>query len=173
MTTTANASGKYEIDLPVGRYTMKAERRGFRIYRRPLFFIPFPADLKLDISLPAGKIVDRVVVGGPEEPFNYYGEEFLPVSAKDGMPFQLYTRYNWRASIDDDLDYTGEKTPYEDPVFVAYNLISLQADHVIFNVKRKTLKASGNVVLSDETGRVQRAASISLSLENGHATPLR
>jgi hypothetical protein len=61
--TTTNASGKYEIDLPLGRYTMKAERRGFRTYRRPLFLVPLPVDLTFDITLPVGKIVDRVVVG--------------------------------------------------------------------------------------------------------------
>lgn len=170
--TTTNLSGKYEIVLPLGRYT-KAERRGFRAYRRPLFLVHSPVDLTFDIGLPVRKIVDRVVVGKLQEPLNYYGEEFLPASSKDGIPFQLYVRYTKRASIDDSLDYTGEESPYEDPVFVAYNLFSLQADHVIFNVKRKTLEASGNVVVSDETGSVQRAKSISLNIEDGHATPLR
>jgi hypothetical protein len=120
-----------------------------------------------------GKIVDRIVVGRLEQPFNYYGEELLPVPSRDGVPFQLYVLYTGRASIDNSLDYTCEKTPYEDPVFVAYNLFSLQADHVIFNVKRKTLEASGNVVVSDETGTVQRTESITRNIENGHATPLR
>jgi lipopolysaccharide assembly outer membrane protein LptD (OstA) len=89
------------------------------------------------------------------------------------VPFQLYVRYTRRASIDNSLDYTCEKTPCEDPVFVAYNLFSLQADHVIFNVKRKLVQASGNVVVSDETGTVQHAEPITLNIENGHATPLR
>ena len=152
---------------------MKAERRDFRTYRRPLFLVPLPANLTFDISLPVGKMVNRVVVGKLEQPLNYYGEEFLPAPSKDGVPFQLYVRYTRRASIDDVLDYTGDKTRYEDPVFVAYNLFSLQADHVMLNVKRKTLDASGNVVISDETGTMQRAESISLNIENGHATPLR
>jgi len=48
--------------------------------------------------LPVGKIVDRVVVGKLDQPFNYYGEEFLPTPSKDGVPFQLYIRYTRRAS---------------------------------------------------------------------------
>ena len=120
-------------------------------------------------------MVNRIVVGEGElvQPFNYYGEEFLPVPSKAGVPFQVYVRYTKRASMGDSLDYAGEKTPYEDPVFIAYNLFSLRADHVIFNMKRKTLDASGNVVVSDETGTVQRAESVSLNIEDGHATPLR
>ncbi|MFY9644870.1 MAG: carboxypeptidase-like regulatory domain-containing protein [Terriglobales bacterium] len=121
-TTTTNANGKYEIDLPLGRYTMRAERRFFRTYRRPLFLVLLPAEVTFDISLPVEKIVNRVVVGKLVQPPNYYGEEFLPVSSRDGGAFQLYVRYTTRASIDDGLDYSGEKAPYEDPVFVAYNL---------------------------------------------------
>jgi len=152
---------------------MKAEHRGFRTYRRPLFLVHSPVDLTFDIGLPVGKIVDRVVVRELQEPFDYYGEEFLPAYSMDGLPFQLYVRYTRRASIDGSLDYRGEKSPHEDPVFVAYNLFSLQADHVIFNAKRKTLEASGNVFVSDESGTTQRAESVSLKMEDGHATPLR
>ncbi len=90
---------------------MKAERRFFRTYRRPLFLVLLPAELTFDISLPVGKIVDRVVIGNLVQPLNYYGEEFLPVSSKDGGAFQLYVRYTTRTSIDDRLDYSGEKTP--------------------------------------------------------------
>lgn len=170
-TTTTNAHGKYEIDLPFGGYSMKAEGRGFRTYRRPLFLVRLPVNLTFDVTLPVGKIVDRVVVGELDQPFNYYGEEFLPVPSKDGVPFQLYVRYTRRASIDGCLDYTGGDR--EDPVFVAYNLFTLQADHVSFDVERKTLRANGNVVVSDGTGTTQQAKSISLSIENGHTTSLR
>src|ERR1700690_1312438 len=62
-TVTTNPSGKFEVDLPVGSYTMKAELLGFRIYRRPLFLVKLPVGLTIDISLPVGKIVDRIVVG--------------------------------------------------------------------------------------------------------------
>lgn len=170
---TTSATGQYDSDLPFGGYTMTAERKGFRTHRRPLFLVASPLGLTFDISLPVGKIVDRVVVGKLDQPFNYYGEEFLPTPSKDGVPFQLYIRYTRRASNGNTLDYSGEKNPYEDPVFVAYNLFSLQADHVIFDVERKNLKASGIVVVSDGTGATQRAESINLNIENGHTTPLR
>jgi Carboxypeptidase regulatory-like domain len=171
--TTASATGQYDSDLPFGGYTMTAERKHFRTYRRPLFLVESPLSLTFDISLPLGKIVDRVVVGKLDQPFNYYGEEFLPAPSKDGVPFQLYVRYTKRASNGNTLDYSGENNPHEDSVFVAYNLFSLRADHVIFDVERKTLRASGSVVVSDGTGTTQRAESIDLSIENGRTTPLR
>jgi hypothetical protein len=177
-TTMTNASGKYEIDLPLGRYTMKAERRGLRTCRRPLFLVSLPTDLMFDITLPAEQMVDRIIAGKvaserSDLPLNWYGEEFVPLPSKDGVPFQLFVRYFRRTAIDDSLEYTGETIPYEEPVFVAYNLFSLQADHVILDVKRRTLKARGNVVMSDEAGTMQRPETISLSIEDGHATPLR
>jgi lipopolysaccharide export system protein LptA len=55
---------------------------------------------------------------------------------------------------------------------VAYNLFSLQADHVVYNVKFRTVEAIGNVVVVNESGATQRAESMTLRIKNGQAIPL-
>jgi lipopolysaccharide assembly outer membrane protein LptD (OstA) len=77
-----------------------------------------------------------------------------------------------RAATDGTYTYEDEKLPYEDPVFVAYNLFSLQADHVVYNVKFRTVEAIGNVVVVSESGAAQRAESMTLRIKNGQAIPL-
>jgi len=70
--------------------------------------------------------------------------------------------------------YTGERTrEYHTPVFVAYNLFSLQADKVSYDVQKRTIEASGNVIAVNESGASQRADSMALKIENGQVTPLR
>jgi hypothetical protein len=176
-TTMTNASGRYEIDLPLGRYTMKAERRGLRTYRRPLFLVSLPTDLMFDITLPVGQMVDRIIAGKvvserSDQPFNYYGEEFLPLPSKDGVPFQVFVRYFRRTATDDHLEYTDEKTPYEEPVLVAYNLFSLQADKVIYDAQKRTIEASGNVIAVNELGATQHSNSMAFKIEDGQVALL-
>jgi hypothetical protein len=65
---TTNDVGAYEADLPLGAYTMSAQRLGFRRYRRPLFRVTTPAILAVNIELPVGKIIDRIVVKSSGEP---------------------------------------------------------------------------------------------------------
>src|SRR5437016_3003584 len=139
-TVATNDVGRYEEDLPFGVYTMTAQSPGFRFYRRPPFRVTSSASISFDIILPVGKTINRIVVSSsgapvtPEEwdaalknPLPYYGEESFSASSDDGVPFQLYIRYMSRAATDGTYSYAGEKLPYEDPVFVAYNLFSLQA----------------------------------------------
>jgi lipopolysaccharide assembly outer membrane protein LptD (OstA) len=70
--------------------------------------------------------------------------------------------------------YAGDNyPPFKNPVFVAYNLFSLQADKVKYNAHSRTLEASGNVVVMNESGVTQRAESIKLKIESGQAIPLQ
>ncbi|MGA7630073.1 MAG: hypothetical protein WCB11_04865, partial [Terriglobales bacterium] len=55
----------------------------------------------------------------------------------------------------------------EVPVFVAYNLLTLQADKVVFDSKKRTIAASGNVVFVDEPNEVRRADSMTFRIEQG------
>jgi hypothetical protein len=183
-TVTTNDVGVYEADLPLGNYTMTAQSMGFRPYRRPLFRVTSAAGIAFDVTLPVQSTCDIVVVnseGGAATPEEWAGakkelclhEDFLPAPSRDGVPFELYIRYVKHTVVRDRYTYTGEKTPNEDPVFVAYNLFSLRADEVVYVVTSRTIKASGNVVAIDESGATQRADTMSFKLENGQATPLR
>ena len=122
-TVATNDLGKYGADLPLGVYTMTAQSVGFRFYRRPPFRVPSPANITFDVTLPVGKLVNRVVAdssGGPTTPGDW--KTALKTPPYDGEesfrhPRKMAHRFN-STSADDAYKYTGENTPYEDPVFV-------------------------------------------------------
>jgi hypothetical protein len=173
-TVTTNNVGFYEAVLPLGDYTMTAQSRGFRPYRRPLFRVASPLNVRFEIVLPVEKLINRIVVGTETGPLYYYGEESFSVPSKEGVPFQLYIRYGGlRSATGETLDYRGDKTKYDDSVFVAYNLFSLQADRVIYDVKNRTITATGNVVVVDESGKTQRVGAIDIKLDDGQAMAFR
>jgi hypothetical protein len=163
MTVTTNNVGVYEADLPLGDYTMTARGpRGFRFYRRPLFHVTSQATVALNATL----LVGRTDTCG--------GEELIPIPSGDGLPFKLSVRYGSRTTVGSTYSYIGEKTPqYEAPVFAVYNLFSLQADKVTYDVEKRTMEASGNVVAVNELGTSQRADSMVFKIENGQVAPLR
>jgi hypothetical protein len=168
--------GGYEADLPLGDYTMAAQSPGFRPYRRPLFRVTAPASLTFDITLPIAPTCDVIIVG-PSSPQDWANaqderclrEDFFQLSSVDGVPYQIYIRYVKHAVVGDQYTYTSEKYPNDDPVFVAYNLFSLQAERVIFDKKSQTIEARGNVIVANGPGNSQHADYVSLRLEDGRA----
>ena len=162
-TATTNNVGVYEAELPLGDYTMTAQGpRGFILYRRPLFRVTSQAAVVLNATL----LVGRTDTSG--------GEELIPIPSGDGSPFKLSVRYGSRTTVGSTYSYIGEKTPqYEAPVFVAYNLFSLQADKMTYNVDKRTIEASGNVVAVNELGASQRADSMVFKIENSQVVTLR
>jgi hypothetical protein len=176
-----NDVGVYETDLPLGVYTMTAERNGFRTYRRPLFRVTAPTSLTLDVILTLPVITDSFAVSSPKgaadcsngDPSLDLGAIFLDsIRSKDGTPFQLYIRYTSATVINGSCIYTGRTSPYEDTVFVAYNLFSLQANRVVYNAKLRTIEATGNVVAVNELGVKQRSETMTLKIEDGKAVPI-
>ena len=90
------------------------------------------------------------------------------------MPFELSIRYGSRTPNGSTYSYGGEKTrQYESPVLVSYNLFSLQADMVTYDVKHGTIAASGSVVMADELGATQRAESATFKIEDGQVSKLK
>ena len=180
-TVTTNDLGVYAADLPIGDYTMTALSLGFKPYHRPMFRMTPVTSLTFNVTLPVQSTCDIEVVrtSTPVPPSATamkelcLRDEFFPIPSRDGVPFQLYIRYVKRTVVRDTYTYTCEKMPNEDPVFVAYNLFSLQADEVFYDAKSRTIKADGNVVAIDESGATQRANSMTYKFENGQATPLR
>ena len=159
--------GRYEADLLTGVYTMSAQSPGFATYRRPIFRGTSSSTVIFNVRLPLGKIVNR---DGELDAKKYDGSDVYPIPSPDGTPFELQIRYDVRTPTTDAIAYDGA-TPI-DPVFVAYDLFSLRADHVIFNGKSHTVIASGNVVVEAENGTAQHADRLAFKFENGHATPV-
>jgi Carboxypeptidase regulatory-like domain len=180
---TTNERGVYETDLPVGNYTMTAEVSGFRPYRRPLFRVASSETITFDVTLPVQPTCDLTVVrndgGTPtREDWKAAKKEFclredsFPIPSSDGMPYQVLIRYVKHNASGDTYSYKGEKTPNDDPVFVAYNLFSLRAEKVVYDAKDRTLRATGNVVAADKSGITQRADYMAFRVENGSAVPI-
>jgi lipopolysaccharide assembly outer membrane protein LptD (OstA) len=154
----------------------------FRVCHRPLFRVTAPVRITFDFALhPAWIFTDQPL--NPEDPqareallydISSYGEEFLPVPSNDGVPFQLYVHYVSRGQTEQTYMYAGDNyPPYKNPVFVAYNLFSLQADKVKYDAQSQALEANGNVVVKNESGATQRADSVTFSIKNGQVARLR
>jgi len=180
---TTNERGVYETELPFGNYTMTAEVSGFRPYRRPLFRVASSETITFDLTLPVQSTCDLTVVsndGGTPTPGDLKAaekefclrEDSFPTPSRDGVPYQVLIRYGNHNASGDTYSYTGEKAPNHDPVFVAYNLFSLQAETVVYDAKDRTLRATGNVVVADQSGVTQRAEYTAVKVENGSAVPI-
>jgi hypothetical protein len=177
LTTSLNSNnrGVYELDLPLGDYTMTVQSPGFRPYRRPLFRAAAPASLTFDVTLTVAPICDLVVVPLTPESWAAAEKEFLstrrffPIPSKNGVPFQPYIRYVKRVPRGTSYAYGGQRFPNEDPVFVAYNLFLLQADRVTYDERYRIIEASGNVIVGSEPAKSQRADFAAFKLEDGQA----
>jgi len=178
----SNAIGGYQTDLPVGSYSMTAESKGFRTYRRPLFRVMSTADVRFDILLPVGRIVDRVERPATSEEIaaaqaatttdlTYYSEQTFSAPAPDGVPYEVYIRYVRGTRTQKVFSYTGEKLPYEDPVFVAYNCFSLVADQVTYDTETGILNAHGSVVARDGCTKLPSGAT-SFKIADGRVIPV-
>lgn len=182
-TVSSDKSGYYEANLPVGLYSMTAKpvERYLQRYRRPLFRVASPTSLTFNITLDtAGPFCDikKPVLDQPLPADDGVricgGADSFPVPSQDGVPFDLFIQYETRRPTDRGYTYnTGAHLPgSQSPVFVAYNLFTVQADHVLYDVQGRTLEATGNVVATSADGATKRADSMAFKIENGEATPL-
>jgi hypothetical protein len=196
-TVFADDTGFYESDLAAGLYTMTAEYlkpaalfapvgkaqepglRNLQAYERPLFRIASQTSLTLNITLdPPYPNCERGYGVGPSasSPPPYDGELFcggqdvFPIPSVDNVPFELLVRFSGRQSNERGYIYNPRGSGV--PVFAAYNLFTLRADSVIYEVQNKTLRASGHVVAVGYDGATQGAPSMNFKLENGKASPL-
>jgi hypothetical protein len=183
-TVAVDDEGFYTAELPVGPYTMKVHFPGGSLqdYQRPLFRVTSPTSLTLNVTLNPAKPSCELMgtVSRPDLTVDDYrnacgDEEFFPAPSEDGLPFQLYIRYPRRQPTDQGYIYRSGRivSDLDASVFVAYNLFTLQADQVAYDAKRRTLEASGNVVVVNETGVSQHADSVTFKIENGQAIQLR
>jgi hypothetical protein len=176
-----NDAGAYEADLPLGDYTMSTQSVGFRPYRRPLFRVTSSTSLDFDVTLrpygscdilvfnSSGKVTPQEWAAAQQD--SCLQEDFLPVPFGD-VPLQLSIRYGSRTATGNAYSYAAENTnPRNTPVFVAYNLFTLQADRVLYDSKAHTIEANGNVVVVNEPGTIQRADSLIFKIDNGKVTP--
>jgi len=179
-TVYTDEKGIYEANLPAGFYTMfvvPRTPRGLRTYQRPLFRVTASTNITWDVSVWPRVSCDLVVPAGSEHVITEEeagdacgGRELFPVPSQDGVPFQLLIDYRARQRTDRGSIYLSRSLQaFRDPVFVAYNLFTLEADRVTYDEKTRTLEAKGDVVAFNEKGEKQTAESMTFRIENGEA----
>jgi hypothetical protein len=193
--------GIYEADLPVGLYTMTVQPLSpdQLTYKRPLFRVVSSTNLVFDVTLDTYQKVTCEIVNPPpgnqiSEPDRVKntcgGMDLFLLPSEDGVAFQLLIRFGTRKPTENGYAYSapvdfsvvpepsyvyrsGRNPPtLGTPVFIAYNLFTLRADHVTYDEKNQTLHANGKVVVVNEKGETQRADSMNFRIENGEANPV-
>ncbi len=178
---TADNEGAFEADLTLGDYTMMAKGQFLMTRRIQFRATSARAQTVNGTAYPVRQTCDLVWGSNREQNAelardNCGGEDSFPVSSDAGVPFQLYIQFPKRRPNDGGYVYNSVKETTGDvvtPVFVEYNFFSLQANEVAYDAKNSTIKASGNVVVVDESSSTKRADSMTFKLENGRAMPLR
>jgi hypothetical protein len=184
-TVTVDDKGFYQTDLPIGFYKMIVRGptvgpQALKQYVRQ-FRVKSPTSVVLNGTLYKARLTCDVLVGGDteeqkmEEWKNICGaEDSFPIPSKDGSPFQIYIQYPHRQISDRGYTYISDKIAEPDvPVFVTYNLFSLEANTVFYDVKNRTIAASGNVVVADGSGKTRHAESLGFRVQDGQAIPLQ
>ena len=165
--------GFYEAELPLGAYTMTIEPLGHSLedYERPLFRVSSPMSLTFNVTLDLTIICEPGIPASGSVPADYspcQASHVFAAPSADGTPFQIYIRCLAQWKTDRGYRYGAA----HNPVFVAYNLFTIRADHVAYDEQNRTLAATGNVVVQNVDGSSQRADSMTFKIENGEATPL-
>ncbi len=181
-TVITNEAGAYEVDLPLGLWTMTVVAHGpdgkiFSkpiYYRRPPFRVTAPTSMVFDISLPQGTLCTILVFGrdgGPptqeeldHEKARCAGEEFFSVPS-DSVPFEVHL---WGGSKFAACSWVNDHGGVCKRAFATYNTLSVQADDVAYDPGESILEARGNVVTQDESGE-RKAASMIFYVHDGQA----
>jgi len=103
------------------------------------------------------------------------GADSFEIPSKRGVPFELYIRYPKRLPGKGSYTYKSDQVAigFVPPATAAYNLFTLQADQITFDVSGHVLTGKGNVVVTDSKGRELRSEFLAVELANGQAHRLR
>jgi hypothetical protein len=164
-TVAVNEKGFYQMDLPVGTYTMTAAFPPFGPSHVSLltkyvrfFQVPSPTTITLNGSLYGTYSCDGVWLGKDEkEQLELYkdscgGDDSFPFPSKDGVALRLDVQYVQRERSGKLVSYSSNNFVRR-PVLVMYNLFALQADSINYDGKDRTIRASGNVIFEDSSGQ--------------------
>jgi hypothetical protein len=174
------------VDLRIDPFTTTTPQdpyqTGLQEYKRPLFRVTSPTRLTLDVTLDREGLLscDKVTAPSGATPTSNDGEtvcgggNFFPIPSDNNVPFELFIRFRTRRTTDKGFVYNTDRDwrGWTTPVFVAYNLFTLRANSVIYDLRTGTLQATGDVVVVNADGETQRGDSMTFRIENGKATRL-
>jgi len=183
-TVKVNARGVYEADLPTGLWTATATTspagmtegdrgmshpRRFRVTGSPSallnVYLPPPVMCDLMIPTPGGRPATPEELAARDTAC--FGEKFFPVPSADGIPFEVHL-----GGLDSRELCSINGVNKAAREFATYNLLSVQADEVVYHPDGRTLEANGGVVIEDESGR-HKAHSVTFHLLDGLAIPIQ
>ena len=187
-TVSSDIRGFYHAELPVGLYSMtvaKGSPSYGEFYRRPLFRVSSPKTIVLNVAryppLPScdpGTITVTRPDGTPGSEIHPApdtlrdgcgGWDRYPLPSDEGVPFELLVRYSNRLRRDSERIYNGG---FQNPVFVAFDLFTLTADHVTYEMASRTLLATGNVTITKGSAGSTHAISVKFRIDNARALRL-
>lgn len=156
-TIRADGVGAFESSLPVGLYTMQVAVSGDTRYQRPIFRVSKPSEITIDAVLRLIPMCNTSVAPLNESRSDAEAKSAVPALCdqqnvfQSDAPFQVYVRYRNKRRDGDTREYDGATRPVYDPVFLAYNLFAVEADHVTYNPYSGAIRAQGNVVVRDSS----------------------
>lgn len=181
--------GHYATDLPLGVWTATVTLRqyGLRGDADPgdlslslprRFRVTAPRTVSLDIFLhpPVGCAGIKIITPDGHLPTKEEieqrdercrGERIYPIAPVDGVPFELRI-----GGLAHELCEARTRDKAACREFATYNLLSVQADKVVYRPLEGVLEASGNVVIKDESGE-HRRDSAAFGFADGRAIPLQ
>jgi hypothetical protein len=177
---SSDSQGGYSAELPVGAYTMTVSSAGVEKYRRPLFRVASSRTVVLDVTMyPPLRSCDSGTIsvarpdGTPEKtetavtPDEFRDEcggwDRFPIFSGEDGSFDLLVRYYSRRRRDGERIYDSG---FKNPVLVTFNLFTLTADHVTYDITNRTLIATGDVRTTNGAGVSTHANSINFRIEN-------
>jgi hypothetical protein len=177
---SSDSRGFYHAELPVGLYSMTVEKGSpghGKYYRRPLFEVSSSKTIVLDATLypplpscDSGVIFERRPDGTTKNEIRAAPDTLLdecggwdryPLPSKEGVPFELLVRYSGRVRRDGERIYNGG---FRNPVLVGFNLFTLTADQVTYDLANRTLLATGNVTTTNGSAGSTHANSMKLRI---------
>jgi hypothetical protein len=169
--------GHYDADLPLGTWTAtvtiphEGATEDFRLSRPRLFRVTEPSNIVLDLFVRPGVMCDLHGEDLTPEQWDHAhamcdGMQFFGVPSSDGAPFEVLV-----GGLDHRLcSPKGVTDAVCNREFATYNLLSVQADKIVYHSRERLLEASGNVVIKD--GQLEyRRDSIRFLIGDGQAVP--
>jgi TonB family protein len=179
VTVALNDAGVYETDLPPGVWSATAtisatdrrtvsRSRHFRLTEQTIsavvdIYLRPPVSCSVSILTPGGREPNAAELASRDT--TCYGEKSFPLPSADGAPFEVELG---------GLDHTScsiGRTDKPTREYATYNLLSVQADNIVYHPRDRILEAHGDVVI-EGASRGQRADTAIFHLEDGRAVEM-
>lgn len=154
--------GYYEIELPIGLYSVTTHVAGFCASQRALFRVQPSSNTLINLTLTVCPLADILkmdksgrIIGEEERYIDPFESESFRIRTSPGAQLNLLIRYGQHHRTNGIVEYHGAKLMNGVPsgVTISYDVLTIVADKVRLNKKTLLLQAEGNVILEDGKSR--------------------